>query len=401
MKKSSRHAVFAGFLGWTLDAFDFFVVVFLLDVLAAQFAVPKKQIIVTLTATLAFRPLGALIFGLLADRYGRRIPLMANVIYFSLIELLSGFANTYTQFLVLRALFGIGMGGEWGVGASLAMEEAPRKWRGVLSGILQSGYSIGYLLAAIASRAVLPHLGWRWMFWLGALPALLALYIRTKVPESEAWREHRVGTFREMLQSVKGHGRGFLYLVLLMTFMMFLSHGTQDLYPDFLKHEHHIAATTVPWVAMLYNVGAVIGAVIFGHFSQKIGRRYSMIAALCLSMLVIPFWAFGSSLAILAAGAFLMQMGVQGAWGIIPVHLNELAPDAVRGLMPGLAYQLGILVAAPTNTIEDALRVRFGYSWALAGFECAVMVTLTIILLLGRENHGRAFHSRDVMIEVD
>jgi SHS family lactate transporter-like MFS transporter len=401
MKKSSRHAVFAGFLGWTLDAFDFFVVVFLLDVLAAQFAVPKKQIIITLTATLAFRPLGALIFGLLADRYGRRIPLMANVIYFSLIELLSGFANTYTQFLVLRALFGIGMGGEWGVGASLAMEEAPRKWRGVLSGILQSGYSIGYLLAAIASRAVLPHLGWRWMFWLGALPALLALYIRTKVPESEAWREHRVGTFREMLLSVKGHGRGFLYLVLLMTFMMFLSHGTQDLYPDFLKHEHHVAAATVPYVAMLYNVGAVVGAVIFGHFSQKIGRRYSMIAALCLSLLVIPFWAFGSSLAILAAGAFLMQMGVQGAWGIIPVHLNELAPDAVRGLMPGLAYQLGILFAAPTNTIEDALRVRFGYSWALAGFECAVMITLTIILLLGREDHGRAFHSRDLLIEKD
>jgi SHS family lactate transporter-like MFS transporter len=401
MKKSSRHAVTAGFLGWTLDAFDFFVVVFLLDTLATQFAVPKSRIIATITATLLFRPLGALIFGTLADRYGRRIPLMANVIYFSVIELLSGFAATYWQFLLLRALFGIGMGGEWGVGASLAMEEAPRKWRGVLSGILQSGYSIGYLLAAVAYRTVFPHFGWRWMFWLGALPALLALYIRTKVPESEAWREHRVGTVREMARAVRNNAGGFGYLVILMTFMMFLSHGTQDLYPDFLKHQHHIAATTVPWVAILYNVGAVVGAVIFGQLSQSLGRRYAMIAALCLSLLVIPLWAFGGTLVVLAIGAFLMQMGVQGAWGIIPVHLNELAPDSVRGLMPGLAYQLGIFVAAPTSNIEDFLRNRFGYSWALAGFECAVMVSLAVILLLGREEHGRAFHSRDLMLETD
>ena len=401
MRASSRHAVVAGFLGWTLDAFDFFVVVFLLDVLAAQFHVPKKQIIGTLTITLAFRPIGAVIFGMLADRYGRRIPLMANVIYFSIIELLSGFAITFPQFFVLRALFGIGMGGEWGVGASLAMEEAPRKWRGVLSGILQSGYSIGYLLAALATRTVLPHLGWRWMFWLGALPALLALYIRAKVPESQAWKEHRAGNLGEMLRSVKGHARGFAYLVLLMTFMMFLSHGTQDLYPDFLKHAHGIAATTVPWIAMLYNVGAVLGAIIFGQMSQKLGRRHTMIAALMLSLLVMPMWAFGNSLLILAIGAFLMQAGVQGAWGIIPVHLNEMVPDAVRGLMPGLAYQLGILVASPTSNIEDFLRDRFGYAWALAGFEIFVMVSLTVILLAGHENHGRSFHSGDLLVEKD
>src|SRR5258708_22006291 len=214
----SRHAVLAGFLGWTLDAFDFFVIVFLFDTLAVKFGVPKKDIIWTTTATLACCPIGALIFGALADRFGRRVPLMANVIYFSIIELLTGFSQTYTQFLILRALFGIGMGGEWGVGASLALEHAPRKWRGVLSGILQSGYSIGFLLAALASRYVLPAYGWRWMFWLGALPALLALYIRTKVPESVAWAEHRVGTIKQMFKSVRGHWGGFAYLVLLMTF---------------------------------------------------------------------------------------------------------------------------------------------------------------------------------------
>ncbi|HUJ16042.1 MAG TPA: MFS transporter [Thermoanaerobaculia bacterium] len=398
MNRASRHAVLAGFLGWTLDAFDFFVVVFLLDTLAAEFHVPKGDIVNTLTATLLFRPVGALIFGYLADRYGRRIPLMANVVYFSIIELLSGFSHTFVQFLVLRALFGIGMGGEWGVGASLAMETSPKKWRGILSGVLQSGYSIGYLLAAVATRVVLPTLGWRWMFWLGALPALLALYIRTKVPESEAWRERRAANFREMLASVRGHAKMFAYLVVLMTFMMFLSHGTQDLYPDFLK-ERHVSAMLVPWIAILYNIGAVVGAIIFGHFSQKFGRRYSMIAALIVSLASIPFWAFGPSVMVLAIAAFVMQAGVQGAWGIIPVHLNELAPDTMRGLMPGLAYQSGILIAAPTNTIEHALRDKVGYSWALAGFEIVVMVVLVVVLLVGREEHGKSFYSGDLVIE--
>src|SRR5258706_8584353 len=362
MKNHSRHALLAGFLGWTLDAFDFFVVTFLLDDLAKSFGVTKGRIIFSLTLTLVFRPVGAIIFGMLADRYGRRIPLMANVIYFSLIELLSGFSSTYTQFLVLRALFGIGTGGEWGVGASLALEHAPRKWRGVLSGILQSGYSIGYLLAALASRYILPSFGWRWMFWIGALPALLALYIRTKVPESEAWAEHRVGTVRQMFQSIRGHWGGFAYLVLLMTFMMFLSHGTQDLLPDFLKEAHHIPGKTVSLVIIFMNVGAVIGAIIFGQLSQKIGRRYAMMAAMSLSLLVMYFWAFGGSLSIIAPAAFVMQMGVQGAWGIIPVHLNEMSPDSVRGLLPGMAYQFGILIASPTNTVQHYLHERIGYS---------------------------------------
>ena len=357
----SRHAVLAGFLGWTLDAFDFFVVIFLIDTLAHQFGVPKKEIVRTLTWTLAFRPVGAVIFGLLSDRYGRRIPLMANVIYFSAIELLCGFSPNYTFFLVMRALFGIGMGGEWGVGASLAMEAAPVQWRGVLSGMLQCGYSVGYLLAAMAARFVLPAWGWRPMFWIGALPALLALYIRTKVPESEAWKQHRVKNTGQVLRVVAGQWRRFAYLVVLMTFMMFLSHGTQDLYPDFLQEVHHAGAAVRANIAVIYNIGAICGAIIFGHFSQTLGRRKSMIMALGLSLAVIPLWAFGGSLAILTVGAFLMQAGVQGAWGVIPVHLNELAADAARGLMPGLAYQMGILLASPTNSIQYALRDHVGY----------------------------------------
>jgi SHS family lactate transporter-like MFS transporter len=385
------HAVSAGFLGWTLDAFDFFVLVFLVDTLAKQFHVSTEKIIFTTTATLAMRPVGALIFGLLADRYGRRKPLMANVIFFSVIELLCGFAPNYTVFLVLRTIYGIGMGGEWGVGTSLAMESAPVRWRGVLSGIVQSGYSIGYLVAAVAARFILPVWGWRAMFWAGGIPALLALYIRSKVKESEAWKQNRAPTVSAILRIVGVHRKLFGYLVLLMTCMMFLSHGTQDLYPHFLQSVHEFPTAQVSTIVIVYNTGAVIGAILFGHFSESVGRRRSMLAALSLSLAVIPLWAFGSSFGGLMVGAFLMQVGVQGAWGIIPAHLNEMSPHAVRGLLPGFAYQLGILIAAPTNNLEYALRDRFGYPWALAGFETVNILLLAIIIAMGKEQKGRSF----------
>ncbi len=385
------HAVTASFLGWTLDAFDFFVLVFLVDTLAAQFHVPASKIILTITATLAMRPLGALLFGVLADRYGRRGPLMANVVFFSVMELACGFAPNYTVFFVLRAIFGIGMGGEWGVGASLAMESVPARWRGVLSGVVQSGYSIGYLLAAVAARVVLPLWGWRAMFWVGGIPALLAFYIRYRVKESDAWKQHRAPTVGAILRTASGHWKIFSYLVLLMTLMMFLSHGTQDLYPHFLKEVHGLSLPTISYVAILYNVAAVIGACTYGYFSEHFGRRRAMLLALALAMLSIPAWAFGKSLGVLVVGACFMQLGVQGAWGIIPAHLNELVPDAARGLMPGFAYQMGILIAAPTNTIEFALRDRFGYAWALAAFEIVTIILLATVVALGREKKGKSF----------
>ncbi len=390
------HAMGAGFLGWTLDAFDFFVVIFLFDTLAEHFHVPKRDIVLSVTATLAMRPLGALLFGMMADRYGRRRPLMANVLFFSSIELLCGFAPNFTVFFILRMLFGIGMGGEWGVGASLAMEHAPVRWRGVLSGILQSGYSIGYLLAAMAARLVLPNWGWRAMFWVGGIPALLALYIRTKVPESEAWKQHRLTRTLDGPRIAWQHRWLSLYMIVLMFLMNCLSHGTQDLYPDFLKHGHGIAPNTVAYVTMFYNVGAVVGAVVFGLLSERIGRRYSMLTALAVALVIMPVWAFGSTLMILAAGAFIMQMGVQGAWGIIPVHLNELSPHAVRGLLPGFTYQIGILFAALTPTVEFALRDHLGYAWALTAFELVVIAALAMMLVFGEERHGRSFlHDRE------
>jgi MFS transporter, SHS family, lactate transporter len=388
------HAVTASFLGWTLDAFDFFVLVFLVDTLAAQFGVPASKIILTMTATLAMRPLGALVFGVLADRYGRRRPLMANVVFFSVFELLCGFAPNYTVFLILRAIYGIGMGGEWGVGASLAMESAPRRWRGVLSGIVQSGYPVGYLLAAVAARFVLPAWGWRAMFWVGGIPALLAFYIRFRVKESAAWKQHRAPTVGAILRTASGHWKIFSYLVLLMTLMMFLSHGTQDLYPHFLREVHQVPRTTISYIAILYSIGAVLGSFSFGFLSEHFGRRRTILLALALCLAVIPAWAFGRSLWTLVAGAFLLQLGVQGAWGIIPAHLNELSPDAVRGLMPGFAYQLGILFAAATNNIEYALRDWLGYAWALAAFEIANIALLATVVALGSEHKGKSFVER-------
>ncbi len=391
-KSQQAHAVAASFLGWTLDAFDFFVITFLYDTLAVQFHVSKEAIIETVFWTLLMRPIGALIFGLLADRYGRRRPLMASVIFFSAMELLCGFAPSYRTFLLLRTLFGIGMGGEWGIGTSLAMETVSSKWRGILSGIVQNGYAMGYILAALAYRFAFPVWGWRPMFWLGGLPALLALYVRMKVPESEAWKQHRAPSMTAVFDAVAKQWKLCLYLLLLMSFMMFLSHGTQDLYPDFLKTAHAASTILTSNIVILGNIGAIVGGIIFGSFSQRIGRRKSLVTALALSLAVIPLWAFGGTIGRLAIGAFLMQAGVQGAWGIIPVHLSELSADSTRGLIPGLAYQLGIVIAARTAVFEHKLQNRVGYSWALAGFEIVTILVVAITVLAGPENTGRDFH---------
>jgi SHS family lactate transporter-like MFS transporter len=275
------------------------------------------------------------------------------------------------------------------------MESAPAKWRGILSGIVQSGYSIGYLLAAVAARFILPTLGWRAMFWVGGAPALLAFYIRFRVRESEAWKEHRAPTVGAIVRTASSHWKIFLYLVLLMTLMMFLSHGTQDLYPDFLKSARGFDPKVVAYLVILFNLGAVLGAITFGHLSESLGRRRSMILALLLSLAMIPAWTFGGSLLALGIGAFVMQAGVQGAWGIIPAHLNELSPDSVRGLMPGFAYQLGILIAAPVNNVVYALRKPLGYAWALAGFEIANIALLMTVIALGSERKGKSFAQRD------
>ncbi len=386
-----RAALFAGFLGWTLDAFDFFLVVFSLTAIAEEFHRPDKDIALSIAVTLAFRPVGAFIFGLLADRYGRRLPLIIDLIFFSVVEVLSGLAPNYATFLVLRALFGIGMGGEWGVGASLAMEKVPPRLRGVLSGLLQEGYAAGYLLAAGCYFFVFPHWGWRPMFFIGGLPALLAIYVRLQVKESEVWKKTRHENWSQLGRSIASHWKLFIYLVLLMMMMNFVSHGTQDMYPTLLKRQWGFSPQKVAAVTALSMVGAILGGVVFGLLSDRFGRRRSMIAALICALAVIPLWAFSASLGGLVLGGFLMQFMVQGAWGVIPAHLTELSPDSVRGFLPGFAYQCGVLLAGFVAYIEALFAQRMSYATAMALTAVTVFVGAILITALGRERHGIRF----------
>jgi MFS transporter, SHS family, lactate transporter len=388
-----QFAVTSGVLGWVLDAFDFFIVIFLVDTLAGNFHVDKKAIVWTISIALAMRPVGALIFGTLADRFGRRLPLAACVIYFSTVTMLSAFAPNYATFAILRALYGIGMGGYWGIGASLAMESAPSRLRGILSGLMQSGYPLGYLLAAVAMETILPRYGWRAIFCVGFAVAMVTSILALKAPEPAAWREHRQRSIISMFRVLWENKKGFSYLLLVMIGMSYLSHGTQDLYPDFLKTVHAMTRSTVSEIAIFYNCCAIAGALLFGQLSEKIGRRRSVMIALCLSFTVLYPWAFGASTATLIVGAGMMQTGVQGAFGVIPAHLNELSPDAVRSLFPGFVYQLGVLIASPAVSIQYALRNRFGYPRALMLFEGIVISLLIVIFALGPERKSRNFRA--------
>jgi SHS family lactate transporter-like MFS transporter len=395
--KGWKFAVSSGLLGWVLDAFDFFVVVFLFDTLAARFHVSKASVVYTLTLTLAMRPLGALFFGALADRFGRKRPLIVCVLYFSICTVLTGLAPTFWVFVLFRALYGIGMGGYWGIGASYAMESLPRRFRGVLSGMLQAGYPMGYLLASVAMQTLAPALGWRLVFFVGAPVAMMVVALTLFAPESEAWKQHRPASMKHIFVSLLQHKAMFFYLLIMMSVLLCLSHGTQDLYPDFLKSVPGIAAKSVFGmkalfgIPILYNLGAIVGALFFGHLSQKMGRRSAILMALVVSLLSIPAWAFGASLLVLVPGSFVMQAGVQGAFGVIPAHLTELSPDAVRSLFPGIVYQLGVLLAAPATAVEFMLRDHFGYPWALTVFVSVVTVPMIAIFWFGPEAHNRSF----------
>jgi len=384
-------ALFAGFLGWTLDAFDFFLVVFSLTAIAQEFHRPDKAIAFSLTVTLAFRPLGAFIFGLLADRYGRRIPLMIDLVFYSVVEVATGFAHSFTTFLVLRALFGIGMGGEWGVGASLAMEKVPPRLRGFLSGMLQEGYALGYLLAAVCFYLVFPRWGWRPMFFIGGLPALLGIFVRFKVKESEVWEKTRHPNWSDLGREICSHWKLFLYLTLLMMMMNFTSHGTQDMYPTFLQRQWGMGPTQRASITAISMIGAILGGLLGGLLSDRIGRRRAMVAAFVSAAALVPLWAYAPSLTLLVIGAFLVQFMVQGAWGSIPAHLSELSPNSVRGFLPGFAYQCGVLLAGSVAYVEAILAQHTRYANAMALTAFVVFTLAAVVVALGRESKGIHF----------
>ncbi len=390
-RRNERYAITASFLGWTLDAFDFFILVFVLVPVAHEFHRSVADIAIALTASLALRPVGAVIFGLMADRWGRRLPLMLDILFYAVVEVLSGLAPNYAVFLLLRALYGIGMGGEWGVGASLAMESVPAERRGMISGLLQEGYAFGYLLAALVYWGIFPHWGWRPMFFVGGLPALLVIFVRAKVKEPEAWRKSRAPQWSSYWRAIARNWKRFVYIVVLMTVMNLLSHGTQDLYPTFLKIERHCDPRITSIITIISMAGAILGGLFFGLFSDRRGRRRAMISAAVLGLLLIPLWAYAPSLGWLTVGAFLMQFMVQGAWGVIPAHLNELSPGALRGFFPGFAYQLGVLFASSVEYIEASMAERLGYAGALALLAGVVLLAAVVVMAMGPEAHGASF----------
>jgi SHS family lactate transporter-like MFS transporter len=393
-----RNAFFAALLGWSMDAFDYFIVVLVYADIAKDFHVPLTRMVWITTATLVARPVGAFIFGLWADRVGRRRPLIVDVMFYSVVGFACAFAPSFWPLLALRALYGIGMGGEWGLGAALAMEKIPAKRRGLFSGILQEGYSIGYLFAALAYLLVhsVGGLSWRWLFGLSIIPALVSLYVRSRVQESEVWeaaRERQIRSQTSIKQVFlnKTIVRRFIFLVLLMTAFNWMSHGTQDIYPTFLKEGIHLTATTATWIAVIYNIGAIIGGTVVGTMSQRFGRRRMIIFCAILGLPIVPLFAYSTSAGMLALGSFLMQVMVQGAWGVIPAHLTELSPDEIRGFYPGVTYQLGNCLAAFNLPIQQSLAASHGYPFALAVTIIPVLIAVAVLTALGKEARGIEF----------
>lgn len=395
LNREQRNTFIACFLGWTLDAFDFFLVIVTLQHIAHDFRVKVPLVAVAVTITLMLRPLGALIFGWIADRIGRRTPLMIDVGLYSALELATAFSPNLTVFIIIRAFYGVAMGGEWGIGAALAMESLPAAGRGLFSGILQEGYAVGNLLAGITLAVLYVHIGWRGMFVIGALPALLIFYIRSKVPESPAWlagARHSIANRRDpLLHSIRQAWPLFIYSILFMAAFNFMSHGTQDPYPLFLGTQHHFTPALVGTINAISAIGAIVGGIFFGTLSQRYGRRNTIVVCAVLGALLIPLWAFSQTIVLLALGGFLMQVMVQGAWGIIPAHLNEISPPIARGMFPGFTYQLGNLIAAGTLQIETSLATNTfpahgqpDYSKAMAIFMVAVFIAVIIMTLIGR-----------------
>jgi MFS transporter, SHS family, lactate transporter len=388
-----RNTFIACFLGWSLDAFDFFILIFCVSAIASEFHTKVSAIAEAIFLTLAMRPVGAFLFGLMADRFGRRPTLMLDIVAYSVFELASAFAPSLKVFLIMRAFFGIAMGGEWGVGAALAFETLPTEKRGFFSGLLQEGYVVGYLLAALAYWKIFPLVGWRGMFVVGALPAFLIIYIRTKVEESPAWLAGRVSrdAERNLGKDIRTYLGSFLFLVLLMFAFNSFSHGTQDLYPTFLQKDHGFSPKTVGEVAIIFNFGALLGGILFGTWSEHIGRRKAIVIAALLTIPLIPVWAFSHTAPMLAIGGFAMQFMVQGAWGVIPAHLNELSPPAVRATFPGFAYQLGNFFASRNSVIQAKLAEQhYGGRYApILAWTCLIVAILVVIVTMsGKEAKG-------------
>jgi SHS family lactate transporter-like MFS transporter len=385
---TQKHVVAASFMVWTLDALDFFLLIFSLKYMATEFHASIIQVSLGTTLTLACRPVGAYLFGRLADRYGRRPILMFNVFVYSILSFCIGFVPNLTTFLIVTASFGVGMGGVWGICSSLAMETIEPKSRGLVSGLLQSGYSTGYLLSSALFGLTFAAIGWRGMFMVCIVPALLLIpYIYFKVPESPVFdvsASNRLST----VSVLRTHWKLTLYAIFLATALIYYSHGTQDLYPTFLLKRHGLTPGQVGMVVTVYTIGAILGSVVFGSLSQRYGRRRMMIAAALLAIPTMYIWAFSGNALGLTIGAFFVNFFVQGCWSIIPAYLNELSPAGARGTFAGTVYQLGSLFGAANLTLQTEIANSYGYGLALASVAILAAIVITVMLMLGPEAHN-------------
>ncbi|KAI0074125.1 MFS general substrate transporter [Panus rudis PR-1116 ss-1] len=420
---------FSGWLAWTCDAIDFFSVSLSVTHLTVQFDKKTKDITTAITLTLLLRSVGAVIFGVLSDRFGRKWPLVANLLVVALLELGSGFVNTFSAFLAVRSLFGIAMGGIWGLAASTGLENLPVEARGLASGILQQGYAVGYLLAAVINLNLVPSVsaGWRALFWTGAGISLFAAFIRMLLPESEVFlrakalekargktTKHKTKVFmHETWVMLKRHWLLCIYAVLLMTGFNFLSHGSQDLYPTYLQQSKGFSDHNATVATIIGNCvsSSHSGGAIAGWLSQYIGRRLTIIIFVLAIGAFIPLWILPSSFGALAAGAFCIQFGVQGAWGVIPIQLAEMSPPAFRATFPGVAYQVGNMVSSASAQIEatggDNLKTTIPGKPGLVpdyatvqGILIGVVAAFVIIVtIIGPENHGSHFEKAKTAFE--
>ncbi|CAG8659447.1 MFS general substrate transporter [Rhizophagus irregularis] len=359
INKTQFITFFVTYLSWTFVSFDYFIVTFTLPYIAKDFKLKPSDVAVSITLMLTFRPLGALIFGLLSDKYGRKYPLMANIFIFSGLQLASGFAPNFLTYSITRAIFGMAMGGEWGLGAALAMEALPLESRGLLSGILQEGYALGFLLAAVVYYAVITNWGWRTTYYIGSFPILLVLIIYFLVPESEEWKrlhaERKTTKInpREKTRSIIiNHWKIFLFSILLMTALNFIVHGSKDLYPTFLNVQLDFTPGQITFITIIANIGSIIGGFINGYICHFLGRKNAMITFTFLAGCFLPLYVLPRNYIVLTIGAFAVYLCIGGSWGSIPAYLNEIAPVELRGTFPGLVYQTGTLLASSSAQIE-------------------------------------------------
>ncbi|KIV83176.1 hypothetical protein PV11_05226 [Exophiala sideris] len=403
------------FFAWSWDAFDFFTVSLTVSDLAETFDKSTTDITWGITLVLMFRSVGSTIFGIAADRYGRKWPFIINNVLFIILELGTGFTQNYKQFLAVRALFGIAMGGLYGNAAATALEDCPEAARGLISGMLQQGYAFGYLLATAFSRGLVnttSH-GWRPLFWFGACPPILIILFRLCLPETNTFRARQAlraeqgslaGTFlSEGRVALKRHWLLLIYLVLLMAGFNFMSHGSQDLYPTMLTNQFQFSANAVTVTQVVANLGAMTGGTIVGYCSQIFGRRFSIIFICVIGGALLYPYTFVTTKAVIAA-AFFEQFCVQGAWGVIPIHLMELAPGSIRTFVVGTSYQLGNLASSASSTIESTIgerypleplhgkngkiTKRYNYGKVICIFMGAVYAYTILLTFIGPEKRG-------------